>query len=238
MTRRPPPAATVRALDRALTLPILNAAYRVSSMACPAHERAELLTVALREFVTASDAENKMKKTVTRIWLNPPAPAVPLIRWALENPELFPDSRVLQAGALLATVPFVGSVIAQLGRYIALKEPVTVPELRRRMVAIWGASSTVQEAVGKTVTTLRRLELVNGGGRRPIVATARLEAGPLVSAWLVHATLLARQVQSLGLDEAREAPELFWLAGLSPDARYPFLEVHSEGLHRRVWSIR
>ena len=35
-----PPAATVRALDRALTLPILNAAYRVSSTAYPAHERA------------------------------------------------------------------------------------------------------------------------------------------------------------------------------------------------------
>jgi hypothetical protein len=107
-----PPAATVRALDRALTLPILNAAYRVSSTAYPAHERAQLLTVALRAFVSAADAENKMKKTLTRIWLNPPAPAVGMIRWALEHSDLFPDRRVLHTGALLATMPFVSSVVA------------------------------------------------------------------------------------------------------------------------------
>ena len=134
----------------------------------PVRERSELLTIALRQHVSDADADNKMKKTVTRIWLNPPEPAAGMIRWALEHPDQFPDHRAMHAGALLATVPYVGSVIAQLGRSFALHERPTVVDLRRRIVAQWGESSTVQEGVGKTITSLRRLDLVTGGGRTPI----------------------------------------------------------------------
>ena len=67
MTRNSPSAQTPRPLDRALTLPLLNDVYRVSAMERPLAERSELLTIALREHTTAADAENKMKKTVTRI---------------------------------------------------------------------------------------------------------------------------------------------------------------------------
>ena len=203
----------------------------------PVGERSELLTIALREHTTAADAANKMKKTVTRVWLNPPEPAVPMIHWALEHPEHFPDRRLMHAGALLATVPFVASVMTQVGRSFALGESVTVPDLRRRIVAIWGGTSTVQEGVGKTVTTLRRLDILDGGGRAPVEPCEPLEAGGMASAWLIHATMLARHVQALDVREAPGAPELFWLADLSPDAGYPLLESHAEGMNRRVWTI-
>ena len=85
-----------------------------------------------------------------------------MIRWAVDHPDLFPDHRVMHAGALLATFSFVGSVAELLGRSFALDEPVTIVDLTRRAVAVWGASSTVHEGVGKTITTLRRLDVVQG----------------------------------------------------------------------------
>lgn len=238
MTSRSPKSGTPRALDRLLSLALLDDVYRVAAMDRPVRERSELLTIALRQHTSDADADNKMKKTVTRIWLNPPEPAAGMIRWALDHPDQFPDHRVMHAGAMLATVPFVGSVIAQLGRSFALHEQPTVVELRRRIVAQWGESSTVQEGVGKTVTSLRRLDLVAGGGRTPISPVTPLSATPLGASWLIHATMLTREVQALDVHEAAEAPELFWVTGLKPSSDYPLLETHSEGMNRRVWAVR
>ena len=111
-------------------------------------------------------------------------------------------------GALLSTTPFVGSVVAQLGRSFSLNEAVTVPDLRRRIVAVWGSSSTINEALGKT---LRRLGVMEGGGRTPVTAAPGLTVASLVSTWLVHAVMLARQVQSLDTYDAKNAAELFWV---------------------------
>ena len=238
MTPRSPRTDTPRALDRILSLSLLDDVYRVAAMDKPVRERSELLTIALRQHVSDADADNKMKKTVTRIWLNPPEPAVPMIRWALEHPDQFPDRRVMHTGALLATVPYVGSVIAQLGRAFALHEQPTVVDLRRRIVAQWGESSTVQEGVGKTITSLRRLDLVTGGGRTPINPAPPLSATPLGASWLVHATMLTRQIEALDVHDSAEAPELFWVCSVNPSAEYPLLEIHSEGISRRVWAVR
>ena len=238
MTPKSPPAGTPRPLDRVLSLELLDDAYRVSAMDKSATERSALLTIALREHTTPADANNKMKKTVTRVWLNPPEPAVGMIRWALNHPEYFPDHRVMHAGALLATVPFVASVMTQLGRSFALGEEISVPDLRRHIVSKWGGTSTVQEGVGKTVTTLRRLDLVFGGGRQPVSPAPALMPGLPASSWLIHATMLGRQVGALDVYEAPSAPELFWVGEVKSDPNYPFLEVHTEGMNRRIWVSR
>lgn len=238
MTTRSPDPDTPRALDRILSFPLLEAVYRVASQPDPPAEKSELLTIALREFVTPADAANKMKKTVTRIWINPPSPAEPLIRWALENPHRFPDRRAMHVGALLATTPYVGSLIATLGRAFALREPAAIPELRVRMAASWGASSTVVSGVGKTVSTLRRLEVVEGGGRNPVTPLPALEISPMAAGWLVHAVMLHRRISSIEARDVLHAPELFWADVRKPDSKYPLLEMHREGLNRRVWVIR
>jgi len=95
------------------------------------------------------------------------------------------------------------------------------------MVAQWGESSTVQEGVGKTITSLRRLDLVAGGGRIPISPMTALSATSLGAAWLIHAAMLTRQVQALDVHEAAEAPELFWVVGMKPSFDDPLLELHS-----------
>lgn len=239
MTLGPTPQARARrAPTRAMTLEMLDDVYRVASLDQPLEQRLELLTIALREHVTEREAKNQAKKMVTRIWLNPPEPAAAMIRWAIDNPAEFPDHRVLHLGALLATTPFVASVMAHLGRSFALDEHPTVPALRRRIVGVWGASTGIEEAVGKTITTLRRLGAVEGGGRKPIVRSRPFAATPLAATWLVHATMLARELESLDTVDATRAPELFWARDLAPSTAYPLLVVHTEGNNRKVWAPR
>ena len=235
MSPRQPDPGSPRPLDRALSLPLLETVYRIASLDLSIEERSAQLTIALREHTTDADAKTRVKSAVSRIWINPPQPAVAMILWAIDHPEHFPDRRLMHTGALVATVPFVGSVLGQLGRSFALDQTLTVPDLRRRLVARWGETSTVREAVGKTVTSLRRLGVVDGGGPHPITRRPCLATSPLGAAWLVHALMLCRQAGSIEVRDAAGAPELFWADQTTPDPNYPHLELHNEALNRRVW---
>ena len=235
MNSRQPDPSSPRPLDRAMSLPLLDTVYRIASLDLNAEQRSTQLTIALREHTTDADAKTRVKWAVSRVWINPPQPSKAMIRWAIDNPERFPDRRLMHTGALLATVPFVGSVLGQLGRSFALDQALTVPDLRRRLVARWGETSTVREAVGKTVTSLRRLGVVDGGGRHPITRCPRLAVSPLGAAWLGHAVMLCRQAGSIEVRDAAGAPELFWADRTTPDPNYPYLELHTEALNRRVW---
>lgn len=234
--RRPDPASP-RPLDRALSLPLLETVYRIASLDVSAAERSEQLTVALREHTTDADAKTRVKKIASRIWISPPEPAALAIRWAIDHPEHFPDRRLMHTGALLATVPFVGSALQELGRSFALGQSLTVPELRQRLVARWGETSTVLEGTGKTVTSLRRLGVVDGGGRQPVTCEPALASSELGTPWLIHAVMLHRSVASIDIRDASNAPELFWADQQDPDAGYPHLQIHTEGLNRRVWVL-
>ena len=236
MNPRPPDPSSPRPLDRALSLPLLETVHRIASLDASTKERSAQLTVALREHTTDADAKAGLKWAVSRIWINPPAPASAMIRWAIHHPEHFPDRRLMHTGALMATVPFVGSALGQLGRSFALDQTLTVPDLRRRLVARWGETSTVHAAVGKTITSLRRLGVVEGGGNQPITRCTPLPASPHASAWLTHALILSRQAESIEAREATTAPELFWTAPDTPHPDYPHLELHTEAQNRQVWA--
>ena len=136
----------------------------------------------------------------------------------------------------MATVPFVGSALGQLGRSFALNQTLTVSDLRRRLVARWGETSTVRAAAGKTVTSLRRLGVVEGGGPQPVTSCTPLPASPHASAWLTHALILSRQSESIEAREATTAPELFWTDPATPHPDYPNLELHTEAQHRQIWT--
>ena len=159
-----------------MSLPLLETVYRIASLDLTTEERSAQLTIALREHTTDADAKTRVKWAVSRTWINPPQPAVAMIRWAIDHPEHFPDRRLMHTGALLATIPFVGSVLGQLGRSFALDQTLTVSDLRRRLVARWGETSTVRGAVGKTVTSLRRLGVVDGGGPHPVTRCPCLDS--------------------------------------------------------------
>ena len=227
-----------RVPDCPLNLPGLDSTYRIAGMNLDLSERSELLTVALREHFSEREAKNKAKKTLSRVWLNPPPAAQQMISWAIQNPQEFPDHRLLHTGALIATYPFVGSIVALIGRQLALGETTGVPDLRRRVEGQWGATSTVREGVGKAVTTLRRLNIVQGGGRVPVTGSVPLTCGSAAATWLIHAIMLTRQVQSIDVNDSSDAPELFWVENLTASFDYPLLETHAEGPMRRVWVER
>ncbi len=236
MSPRPPDPGSPRPLDRALSLTLLDTVHRIASLDAGTQERSAQLTIALREHTTDADAKTRLKWAVSRVWINPPRPATEMIRWAIDHPEQFPDRRLMHTGALMATIPFVGSALSQLGRSFALDQALTVAGLRQRLVARWGETSTVSGAVGKTITSLRRLGVVDGGGRQPITRCTPLPASPQAAAWLVHAVILCRQASSIGVRDAAEAPELFWAAPTTPDPHYPHLEPHTEAQNRQVWA--
>ncbi len=236
MSPRAPDPGSPRPLDRALSVPLLDTVYGIAALDLSSEQRSAQLTIALREHTTDADAKTRLKKVVSRVWINPPEPSAAMIRWAITHPEHFPDRRLMHTGALLATVPFVGSVLLQLGRTFALDQTVTVPDLRRRLVARWADTSTVREAVGKTITTLRRLDVVAGGGRTSITRQPTLAASPLGVAWLVHALMLHRRATAIDVRDASRAPELFWAAPTAPSSDYPHLEQHTEAINRRVWA--
>ena len=47
-----------------------------------------------------------------------------------------------------------------------------------------------------------------------------------------------RDIESLDTFDAIRTPELFWTTSLSPAPEYPLLEIHTEGIHRKVWGLR
>jgi hypothetical protein len=71
-------------------LPVLETVHRIASLNVGTQERSAQLTIALREHTTDADANTRLKWAVSRVWINPPRPAVGMIRWAIDHPELFP----------------------------------------------------------------------------------------------------------------------------------------------------
>ena len=224
--------------ERSLPPEIFDVAYRIASSNHPFEDQRQLLAVALRDFTTEQEAQDKTKKLLTRVWINPPPEALPLIRWAIANPDQFPDRRVMHLGALLGTFPFVGAVASCLGRAFAIDGAISGPELKNRIVATWGARKTVEYGVIKTAGLLRKFGIVGGGGKTPMCDGSVLDVPGSAASWLIHALVLTRQQQTIDTTTVANAPELFW-ARLGPtDAAYPHLEIHREGGGRVVFQIK
>lgn len=225
-------------LDRTLWPELLEAASRIPLSGAPYKDQPQLLTVALRDHTTEQEAGNKTRKLLTRVYINPPPEVLPFIQWALAHPEHFPDRRVLHLGSLLAAYPFVGSVASALGKAFSLGGEITGLDLRRRLVADWGARNMVELGAIKTAGTLRRFAVVDGGGTKPLRPGEVLSVSGTAASWLVHALTLTRQQQTIDAATVADAAELFW-ARLGPtDAAYPHLEIHREGGGRVVFEIK
>jgi hypothetical protein len=216
--------------DRALTPELFGVALRVATESWGSNDSRRLLTVALRDYVSAQEAEGKTKKCLSRIWVSPPESAREMIRWAIDHQHLDPERTVLHLGALLATFPFAGVVTSIVGRQLHLEGAVNPRQVRSEATALLGDRSTVDVGARKVVTTLRYLGLLtrpNGGrlllGRQPTVHSS-------LAGWVTHALLLTRQVDSVGVEGLSRAFELATLkleSGRSTG--YPLLELHTEG---------
>lgn len=223
-------------LDRGLTFELLEVAFRIATSDQPWEQQRRLLTVALRDHVSAQEAEGKTKKCLTRIWVNPPPEAAPMIAWVTRHAYVADDRRVLHLGAILGTFPFAGTVAAVIGRALALEGEVNASDVRRRVRGVWGDKASVDVAARKVYTTFKSLGVLAGGGRGPLVAAPRLPVPGPIALWVVHSLLLTRQAQAVADSDVDGAPELFWAALGQRSNGYPLVSRHTEGRGRTVWS--
>lgn len=223
-------AAVGMVLDRALTPELLDVGLRVATESGDGRDARRLLTVALRDYVSAQEAEGKTKKCLSRIWVHPPEPARAMIRWAVDHQDMDPDRTVLHLGAIVATFPFAGLVAAIAGRQLRLEGKVEPRVVRSEARTMLGDRSTIDVGARKVVTTLRHLGLLAGANGGPLVLGKQPVVPPDMQRWITHALLLTRQIETIDTDEPSRAFELATLKFEPADrAVYPLLELHTEG---------
>ncbi len=218
-------------LDRGLTLEQLDIAFDIAVADPDPKTNRRRLTIALRDLVSEQEAEGKTKKCLTRVWLNPPSEAAEMIVWARTHALPASVRPALHLGALLATFPFAGTVAKVVGQHFQTEGSVEASAVRNEVRRTLGDRSSIEVAVRKAYTTFRNLEALRQTGQilSPVPERAPV-SDPFIAAWLSHAVLLTRQVESQPLTSLRSAPELLGmqLPG-SLSTEYPLLELHSYG---------
>jgi hypothetical protein len=224
-------------LDRALTVELLDVGLRVAAEHAADPDARQLLGIALRDYVTRQEAENKTRKILTRVWVAPPPEARPMIDWAIAHRHEIPDRRALHYGALLATFPFFGSIAGAVGRQIRIDGVADRPSVRTHARTTFGERPFIDAGAAKSLKTLRHLDLIEGPMNGPYVVDQRASVPAAFSTWFLHSLMLTRQVDSLNAGELSRAPE-FVFVDLDPaPSRYPLLELHAED-GRSVASVR
>jgi hypothetical protein len=215
-------------LDRALNLDLLDVALRVATEHGDDPDAREWLTVALRDFVTPQEAENKTRKVLTRVWVVPPANARDMIRWGIDRQHEVTDRRALHYGALLATFPFFGSIAAAAGRQIHIDGAADRKSLRAIARSMFGEREFIDAGASKTLATMRNLALLDGPKEGPYGVGTQITVPPSFSSWFLHALALTRQAESVRVAELSRAFELT-VVDVEPAASpYPLLEMHAE----------
>lgn len=222
-------AAVGMVLDRAITPELLDVGLRVATESGDALDARRLLTVALRDYVSAQEAEGKTKKCLSRIWVHPPEHARAMIRWAVDHQDSDPDRTVLHLGAILATFPFAGLVAAICGRQLRLEGKVDSRAVRSETRAVLGDRSTIDVGARKVVTTLRHLGLLAGPNGGPLALGKQPVVPAELQSWITHALLLTRQVEAIDTVEPSRAFELATVRfEHASGAAYPLFELHTE----------
>jgi hypothetical protein len=216
-------------LDRALNVELLDVALRIATEHRDDPSARQLLSVALRDLVTRQEAANKTKKVLTRVWVTPPSGAQPMIAWAIDHQRELADRSSLHYGALLATFPFFGSMAAAIGHEIQLDGAAHRTTVKTHARTTFGEREFIDAGASKSLATIRNLGLLDGSKEGPFVVARRPAVDPSFSSWFLHALILTRQVESIGVNELTRAPELFALSFDAPTPGYPLLEIHIEG---------
>lgn len=215
-------------LDRALSPEVLDVALRVATEHRDDPTVRQLLTIALRDHVTRQEAENKTRKILTRVWVAPPADSQPMIEWAIVHQDEFVDRRALHYGALLATFPFFGSIASAVGRQIRIDGGADRASVRDHARTTFGEREFIDAGASKCLRTLRLLGMLDGPSNGPYGIATPGQVPASLTSWFLHALMLTRQVESIGVGELTRAPELAFVSLDPAPSSYPLLELHAE----------
>lgn len=187
-------------LDRPLRLEWMDAAAgRLASGDTPREARAyvwELLEGVVAG-ATAQTARGKTLTVLSRVWLSPPAAAIPMRDAAVALlRQASTDERLAIHWAMLsATYPFFVDVAGLIGKSLSLNGEVALAQLTRRLVDIWGDRSTLRPATQRLVRSMMQWGVLREGGRVGLYLAVpkRISVSPVVGELLVEGLLIAAQ---------------------------------------------
>lgn len=227
-------------LNRPLKRAWLDAALWAARASDDLALRQERLTDVLDQAQLGSEARRKTARVLGHIWLSPPPRARPFIDWAIMHAD-GDDTRVLHIGAMLGTYPFIGDVYSAAGMRLRRAKELDNKPIRSKVVSKWGDREAIHRAVVMALNTLSSLGILEGEPYSGIwKQTTELEVPASLEPWLAHAILLSRNATSIDASAVLYAPELFALSlkRIAATICYPYLEVHTEGGNKKVFTER
>lgn len=230
--------------DRRLDLEWLDAAAAQAQAGADPEEMRSSLSTVLAESQNGEGAPSARKKTVTvlnHIWGQAEGVAEDLRQHALAEMELAPpEERLALHWAMMAgRYPVFTDLAAISGRLLVLQDELTLAQLTRRMVDLWGERSTLERAVQRIVRSMIQWGVLKDTptlGRYEVARSSR-PIGPRASTLLIHALLVDAEGAALPIDQliGHSALFPFRISIGSADLRAaPQFNVHRQGLDMDV----
>lgn len=163
-----------------------------------------------------TDVRGSLDKTITilmKVWLTVPHQIKLFRDDGVELLKHSPHSEHLAIhwGMLMATYPFWSGVAIQVGRLLKLQGSVTAAHVQRRVREQYGERETVSRRARYVLRSyLDWGVLIESGTKGVYKAGVPLIVDDIhLTAWLVEASLLARENKTAPLNEIIEGPNLF-----------------------------
>lgn len=170
----------------------------------------------------------KVITILLKTWLTVPFELVPLRNEGLKILRgISREDRVaMHWGMAMAVYPFWGSVAAHVGRLLRLQGSVAASQVQRRIKEDYGDRDTASRAARRVLRSFIDWGVLNETGDKGIYGQGKQYPieDPRRVAWMVEASLHARQIKSTALKDLLDGPNLFpfRLARVSPDQLSPF----------------
>jgi hypothetical protein len=144
---------------------------------------------------TSQSARGKTVTVLSRIWLTVPPGVGPLRDSALRliSAASAEERLVIHWALMSAAYPFFVDVATNVGKLLALNGELSLSQLTRRIVEVWGDRSTLRPAAQRVVRSMIRWGVLREGKRRGqyLPPPKRIAVSEGVAELLVEALLIA-----------------------------------------------
>jgi hypothetical protein len=178
----------------------------------------EMLQTLLKDKVSIGGEAKRgnREKIITillKIWQKVPAKLEALRLEGLDLLKRLPseDHLAVHWGMVMAVYPFWAAVAGQVGRLLKLQGTVAAAQVQRRIRELYGERDTVSRAARRVLRSYLDWGVLQETGRKGIYTTGKSIAveDSRLNAWLVEASLQARDNGSAPLKDLLDSPSLF-----------------------------
>lgn len=165
---------------------------------------------------TNTEVRGSLDKTITilmKVWLNVPADLKLLHIDGIELLKSLPrkEHLAIHWGMLIAGYPFWASVATQTGRLLKLQGTVAAAHVQRRVREQYGERETVSRRVRYVLRSFLDWNVLKETGERGvyIIGPTLYLDDPRLLAWLIRASLHAKENSSASMRDLVNGPSLF-----------------------------